>query len=125
MKIHCPIYYQIYEREGTRWFFHAGKVFYNAHDIPTDLESTLERNGLTKINVLVELFRINGGKSGYYLALLAGQRISLLWSRLGKCQSQAKRIRYWSGFAKLLLNEKFLYGRSQRKNRRYRQSFLA
>ncbi len=66
--IYSPLYLQIYEREGTRWFFHPGNVFYNAHGISTDLESTLERNGLTKMKVLVELFRINGGKPGYYLA---------------------------------------------------------
>lgn len=68
VKIHAPIHLQIYEREGTKWFFHGGNIFYNPHGISTDLESTLERNGLTKIKVLVELFRINGGKHGYYLA---------------------------------------------------------
>jgi hypothetical protein len=60
VKIHAPIHIQIYEREGTKWFFHGGNIFYNPHGISTDLESTLERNGLTKIKVLVELFRING-----------------------------------------------------------------
>lgn len=68
VKIHAPIHLQIYEREGTKWFFHGGNIFYNPQNISTDLESTLERNGLTKIKVLVELFRINGGKTGLYLA---------------------------------------------------------
>jgi hypothetical protein len=72
--IYSPLYLQIYQREGTRWFFHAGKVFYNAHGIATDLESTLERNGLTKMKVLVELFRINGGKPGYYLVNLRDKK---------------------------------------------------
>lgn len=68
MKIYCPLHYQIYEREGTRWFFHGGTPFYNPRGIPTDFNSTLQTNKLTKIKVLVELFRINGGKPGYYLA---------------------------------------------------------
>ncbi|WP_320073261.1 hypothetical protein [Nostoc sp. MG11] len=68
VKIHAPIYFQIYECEGTRWFFHGGDVFYNPCGIPADLESTLETNGLTKTKVVVELFRINGGNPGFYLA---------------------------------------------------------
>ncbi|MHC5747775.1 MAG: hypothetical protein ACYTXT_39150 [Nostoc sp.] len=67
-KIHAPIHLQIYEREGTKWFFHGGDVFYNPYGASTDLESTLKINGLTKIKVLVELFRINGGRPGLYLA---------------------------------------------------------
>lgn len=68
MKIYAPLYLQIYEREGTRWFYHGGTPFYNPHGISTDLDSTLQRNDLTRIKVLVELFRLNGGKPGYYLA---------------------------------------------------------
>jgi hypothetical protein len=66
--IYYPIYLQIYERKGTRWLFHEGKVFYNAHGVRTDLDSTLERNNLTRMKVVIEMFRINGGKSGFYLA---------------------------------------------------------
>lgn len=67
-KIHAPVHFQIYEREGTKWFFHGGNVFYNHRGIQTDLSSILEKHGLTKMNVLVALFRINGGKPGLYLA---------------------------------------------------------
>ncbi|MBN3959488.1 hypothetical protein [Nostoc sp. NMS8] len=66
--IHAPIHLQIYEREGTRWFFHGGNIFYNPRGVPTDLNSILQRNGLTRIKVVVELFRVNGGKPGFYLA---------------------------------------------------------
>ncbi|MBD2492681.1 hypothetical protein [Aulosira sp. FACHB-615] len=68
VKIHAPIYLQIYEREGTQWFFHGGQVFYNPRGVSTDLDSILQRHELTKLNVLVALFRINGGKPGLYLA---------------------------------------------------------
>ncbi|MEH1829953.1 MAG: hypothetical protein V7L22_32220 [Nostoc sp.] len=66
--IHAPIHLQIYEREGTRWFFHGGNIFYNPRGVPTDLNLILQRNGLTRIKVVVELFRVNGGKPGFYLA---------------------------------------------------------
>ncbi|MFN6572419.1 hypothetical protein [Dendronalium sp. ChiSLP03b] len=68
VKIHAPIHLQIYEREGTRWFFYGGEVFYNPRGIPVDLNSILKEHGLTRINVIAALFRINGGKPGLYLA---------------------------------------------------------
>lgn len=74
VKIHAPIYLQIYERLGTQWFFHGGKVFYNPRGIPTDFNSILQEHGLTKLNVLVALFRINGGKPGLYLANVRDQK---------------------------------------------------
>ncbi len=74
VKIHAPIHLQIYEREGTKWFFHGGEVFYNARGIPTDLDSTLKENGLTRMNVVAELFRISGGKPGFYLANVRDKR---------------------------------------------------
>ncbi len=47
---------------------------------------------------------IEGGLS----ELLKPIKPGLLWSRLGKCQSQAKRIGYWQRSAELLLTRKFL-----------------
>jgi hypothetical protein len=66
--IYSPLYLQIYQREGTRWYLLPGKVFYNPKNIEIDFDSTLQRNGLTKTEIQIELFRINGGKQGYYLA---------------------------------------------------------
>jgi hypothetical protein len=66
--IYSPLYLQIYHRKGTHWSFYPGKVFYNAHEVPTDLNLVLARNGLTKAKVLIELFRVNGGQNGYYIA---------------------------------------------------------
>ncbi len=74
IEICCPIYYQIYCREGTRWYFQSGKSFYNPRQIATDLKSTLVRHDLTKTSLVVELFRINGGKPGYYLANLKDKK---------------------------------------------------
>jgi hypothetical protein len=51
-KIHAPIHLQIYEREGTKWFFHGGNIFYNPRGVQTDLNSILEKHGLTRMNVI-------------------------------------------------------------------------
>jgi 2-hydroxy-3-keto-5-methylthiopentenyl-1-phosphate phosphatase len=64
-----PFYYQIIRREGTTWFFkEEGEVFYNPHHKPVDLKNPEQQYGLTKGKIVIELFRVNGGKPGYYLA---------------------------------------------------------
>ncbi|MDD1428839.1 hypothetical protein MEO94_31305 [Dolichospermum sp. ST_sed9] len=68
-----PSNYLIVEREATAWFFKPGdKVFYNATNKPVNLalESRLEKFGLTTETIMIEMFRINGGKAGYYLTNL-------------------------------------------------------
>ena len=54
--------------------FHGGKVFYNPRSSATDLDSILQEHGLTKLNILAALFRINGGKRGLYLANVREQK---------------------------------------------------
>ena len=71
MKLITPYHYKVYERSGTRWFARdAAKVFYNATDQPMDLLNVEQQFGLTVEQVIVELFRIKGGKTGFYLANL-------------------------------------------------------
>lgn len=70
-KIVHPLHYQVYQREGSRWFvLEKGKVFYNPSNTPVQLEHTERQFGLTEEKIIIELFRINGGKPGYYLANL-------------------------------------------------------
>ncbi|MBN3872660.1 hypothetical protein [Nostoc sp. JL33] len=65
-----PIKYRIIERkitpEKSYWHFIKGKTFYNPLNLPSegDIEFMF---GTTKKKVVIELFRINGGKVGYYL----------------------------------------------------------
>lgn len=92
MKIHAPIYLQIYEREGTQWFFHGGKTFYNPRGIKTDFESILAMHNLTKIKVLVSMFRINGGKAGYYLADLRHKRYYYCGRALSDVKSKLREL---------------------------------
>jgi 3'-phosphoadenosine 5'-phosphosulfate sulfotransferase len=71
MTIIHPIKFRIIERkitpEKSYWHFIKGKNFYNPLNLPSegDIEFAF---GTTKKKVVVELFRINGGKPGYYLA---------------------------------------------------------
>jgi hypothetical protein len=71
MTIVHPIKYRIIERkitpEKSYWHFLKGKGFYNPLNLPSegDIEFMF---GTTKKDVVLELFRVNGGKPGYYLA---------------------------------------------------------
>ncbi len=78
-KLVYPACYRIVKREVTSiggcWCFSRSKVFYNPLNLPieggdfrnADVEALF---GTTKAEVMIELFRINGGKLGYYLANL-------------------------------------------------------
>ncbi|MDF5733807.1 MAG: hypothetical protein PUP92_39010 [Rhizonema sp. PD38] len=74
-KIVTPIYYQIYKRSGAGWFIkEPGKVFYSPDNEPTDLQNIVLSYNTTEQTVVTEFFRINGGKSGYYLANLRDKK---------------------------------------------------
>ncbi len=71
MRIVTPYHYKVYERKESRWFAKdAAKVFYNSTNVPLDIINTEQKFGLTVEQVIIELFRINGGRSGFYLANL-------------------------------------------------------
>ena len=83
MKLITPYHYRVYERETTRWFVRDGiRVFYNATNQFLDLKNIEQQFGLTVEQVLIELFRLNGGKSGFYLANLKDRKYyycGLVW----------------------------------------------
>jgi len=51
-----------------------GRLFYNPMGIPIQLEHVERQFDLTEQQTIAELFRINGGKSGYYLANLRDRK---------------------------------------------------
>ena len=73
-EIICPESYQIFIREPEKWVHLRNKVFYNPNNKKTDLDSILKRFGFTKLSILCELFKINGGNLGYYLANLRDKK---------------------------------------------------
>ncbi len=69
-----PLHYLIVNRVGTTWYFKSGEVFYNHRHVEIQAERREERFGLSKSQVAIELFRINGGKPGYYIANLRDRK---------------------------------------------------
>ncbi len=69
-----PLHFQIIEKKGKTWYFEYGEVFYNRTGKPvpeTDRETLF---GMIKTKITVELFRINCGRDGYYLANLRAKK---------------------------------------------------
>lgn len=64
-----PIYYYIVERNAVRgeWLFKKTSPFYNPTGERINPNERERYYGLTKPQIATELFRINGGKSGWYL----------------------------------------------------------
>ena len=68
-----PLHYLIVKRESITWYFKPGNsIFYNPRNVPVNLalEDRLHRFDLSPQIIMIELFRINGGKPGYYLVNL-------------------------------------------------------
>ncbi|NJL91562.1 MAG: hypothetical protein HC916_18600 [Coleofasciculaceae cyanobacterium SM2_1_6] len=59
-----------------KWEFYGGDVFYNPRkaEVPTHPVDVLKRFGFTTKKMMTELFRINGGRLGYYLANLRDKK---------------------------------------------------
>lgn len=67
-----PIYYQVYRRDAVGWFIQdPHRVFYGE---TTNLQKIARLFDTTEQAVILELFRINGGRSGYYLANLRDRK---------------------------------------------------
>lgn len=75
-RIIYPMRFMIIEREARQWSFYVSKVFYNprAIEVPLEPDEVLIKFGLSMSKVVIELFRINGGKLGYYLANLRDKK---------------------------------------------------
>lgn len=64
-----PVYYQVALRQGTQWAFIHGETFYNPFNLPRfSIEDIFRGFGTSMTKVAREFFKINSGKSGYYLA---------------------------------------------------------
>lgn len=68
-----PDYIRIIERKQEGWLFKAMKPFYTY--VPNiDIQDTEMLYGISKQQIVIELFRINGGKFGFYIADLRHKR---------------------------------------------------
>lgn len=74
-KIITPYHYKIYECRGTKWFtLNGGRIFYNGTDRPMDLQNVEREFGFSNEQIVIELFRVNGGKGGFYLGNLRDRK---------------------------------------------------
>lgn len=63
-----PSYFRIFECRSGRWFIKNTDTFIGSNTVKDDNITALY--GVTEQQVVVNLFRINGGKAGFYLANL-------------------------------------------------------
>jgi hypothetical protein len=70
-----PDYIRVIERKSGGWSFKKGTFFYKRLPIATvDLNDTEFMYNISKQQIVTELFRVNGGKAGFYLADLRHKR---------------------------------------------------
>lgn len=63
-----PSYYRVVECRSGKWIMKIPQLFCGKESkVDQDIQSTY---GLTPQQVVIHLFRINGGRSGFYLANL-------------------------------------------------------
>lgn len=65
-----PDYYRVLECRSGEWFLKKAKVVYRNLPIAIDFDDFELLYGVSREQVAIELFRINGGKDGYYLVNL-------------------------------------------------------
>jgi hypothetical protein len=67
--IASPVYYRIIQRRGNGWAFKEGEPFINLFNAPLLSQEDIFAAFETSMKkVAIALFRINGGKQGYYIA---------------------------------------------------------
>ena len=69
-----PSHYRVLECKGGRWSIKNVEVFYGSASRVSDHNDITSLYGITEQAVVIELFRINGGKTGYYLANLRDRK---------------------------------------------------
>ncbi|MDJ0712913.1 MAG: hypothetical protein QNJ54_01675 [Prochloraceae cyanobacterium] len=74
-----PARYQIVRhfvdpKRGGAWDFIVGKTFYNPRNVPFPEKEVYRHFGLTKKDIIIQLFRIGTGKLGYYLVNLRDRK---------------------------------------------------
>ncbi|PHJ59578.1 hypothetical protein VF14_08880 [Nostoc linckia z18] len=68
--VYIPDYYRVIERVAGGWHFKQGKLFHKSLPISIDFNDFELLYSISKQQVAIELFRLEGGKAGYYLANL-------------------------------------------------------
>ncbi|OKH14874.1 hypothetical protein NIES592_08330 [Fischerella major NIES-592] len=72
--VFIPDYYRVLERRSGEWFLKKAKVLVRNLPIAIDFDDFELLYGISREKVAIELFRINGGRDGYYLVNLRQKR---------------------------------------------------
>jgi hypothetical protein len=62
-----PSHLRIFYHNQGHWQHIKGESFYNLLGEPPDLEFATRKYDISREQLVIELFRVNGGKSGYYI----------------------------------------------------------
>jgi hypothetical protein len=87
-----PLHFLIIQKVAATWYFKYGTVFYNGSgkDLP---EHDRERLfGIAKKQIVIELFRINCGRDGYYLANLRDKKYYYCGDGWAEVQAKLKEL---------------------------------
>ena len=68
--VFVPDYYRVLECRSGEWFLKKTKVLYKTLPIAIDFDDFELLYGVTREQIVIELFRQGGGRDGYYLANL-------------------------------------------------------
>lgn len=69
-EVYMPDYYRVFERVVNGWHLKPSKVFYKKLPLKIDFDDFELLYGISQQQVATQLFRVAGGKAGYYLANL-------------------------------------------------------
>jgi hypothetical protein len=71
----APVYFRVVRREGTKWHFLIGESFYNPLNLTSlSLDDLFALHSTDMRKAARELFKINGGEEGFYLADIMHKR---------------------------------------------------
>ena len=70
-----PEYLRLVKRVPEGWSFGVSQIFYKGdRDYHPDLNNIERKYGLTKKDIIYEIFRLGAGKCGYYLVNLKDKK---------------------------------------------------
>lgn len=72
--IYHPDYYCLVERVPAGWLFNKGELFYTSLPFAVDMNDFELLYDISKLQVAIELRKINSDKAGYYLADLRNKK---------------------------------------------------
>ncbi len=87
-----PSHYRILECRSGRWTIKNIEIFYGNAGRTLDRNDIASVYGITEQAIVLELFRLNGGRTGYYLANLRDKRYHYCGLDLGSVKTTLQNL---------------------------------